>query len=250
MDRDLHQETGSRGTGNRDSGLSFVGRTIPLVSDNLPFIGPFVGRACWRPSPARRKPIPGYQGGFTLLELMAVLTVAAILLALAVPNMRTIIQDNRIVGTTNELVAVINAARVEAISRGEQVVICRTSDALSDPPTCDRSGSDAQDWSIGWLAYVTPGAASERDFQAGDVVLRRHDEVGNDVRVTSDSNGNFWLALSPDGTLNEGGGDVALAVCDPDRTFEAGRLITVQPNGRASVVETDSGNVGSDCTPP
>lgn len=208
----------------------------------------------WLPLGSIAGPRPGAlrQCGFTILELMAVLTVAAILLAIAVPNMRTIIQDNRIVGTTNELVATINTARVEAISRGENVIICRSSNALADPPTCERGGPDDanQKWSNGWLAYVTPGTTTQRDYQAGDVILRRHGPVGNDVQVRSDGNGNNWLALNADGTVNEGGADVAYAVCDEDRTFEAGRLITVHPNGRTSVVETTSGNVSSDCTPP
>lgn len=249
MDRDLHQESGSQGTENRISGLPLVGKYVPLVGIRIPSIGPFVGHGSSGSALTRNTPLSSLQGGFTILELMAVLTVAAILLAIAVPNMRTLIQDNRIIGTTNELVASINTARAEAISRGEQVVLCRTVNALGTPPSCDRSGTSAQEWGSGWLVYVTPGESAQRDYQAGDVVLRRHGEIGNDVQVTSDDTGNNWLSFSPDGTLNAGGGDVLLAVCDADRTFEAGRLITVHPNGRAAVVETTSGNVSADCTP-
>lgn len=55
--------------------------------------------------------------GFTILELMIALIVAAILVVVAVPSFQDIFKRNAISGQNNELVALIHLARNEAIRR-------------------------------------------------------------------------------------------------------------------------------------
>ena len=57
--------------------------------------------------------------GVTLIELMITLSVAAILLSLAIPSFQQIAATNRVAGLTNELTAALNLARSEAIKRGD-----------------------------------------------------------------------------------------------------------------------------------
>lgn len=56
--------------------------------------------------------------GFTIIELMVTIAVVAILLTLAVPSLQKIIRDNRVTSQSNEVVALINLTRNEAIRRG------------------------------------------------------------------------------------------------------------------------------------
>ncbi|MBS3746302.1 MAG: GspH/FimT family pseudopilin [Wenzhouxiangellaceae bacterium] len=56
--------------------------------------------------------------GFTLIELMVGIAVLAILLTVAVPSLQKIIRDNRVTAQANELVAMANLARNEAVRRG------------------------------------------------------------------------------------------------------------------------------------
>jgi type IV fimbrial biogenesis protein FimT len=100
------------------------------------------------------------QQGFTVLELMIVIVVMAILAVIAVPNLRTALQNNRLTTQTNDLVTAFQLARSEAVKRGRPVSVC-ASDVISaerdgNDPVCDAAG----DWSQGWMVVVD-GAASE-----------------------------------------------------------------------------------------
>lgn len=55
--------------------------------------------------------------GLTLIELMVVIAVIAILIAIATPNISEIIKNNRATSQANELAALINLGRNEAVRR-------------------------------------------------------------------------------------------------------------------------------------
>ncbi len=86
--------------------------------------------------------------GFTLIELMVVLAVAAILATTAAPAFWNMIQNSRTTTQANELVTAINLARSEAIKRGERVEIC----ASANPASGECGG--VGDWSDGWLVRL------------------------------------------------------------------------------------------------
>lgn len=67
--------------------------------------------------------------GFTLIELMITLAVAGILLAIAIPSLRSFVASNRLSTNVNTMVGLINYARSEAIVRNQPVVICPKSNS-------------------------------------------------------------------------------------------------------------------------
>ena len=60
-------------------------------------------------------------GGFTLIELMVVVALAAILLAVAAPSFQQMIARNRVEGVAGELSTDLQYARSEAVARNTQV---------------------------------------------------------------------------------------------------------------------------------
>ena len=182
---------------------------------------------------------------------MITLVVAVILISLAVPNFRLLMQNNRITGATNDFVAAINLARAEAVKRGVTVLICRTDDPQASPPDCQRGNGAVYDgnWSSGWLISALPTTviATEADYVDGtDVLVRLGEGAADGVRITSDAEGNEWLGYNADGTLFEAN-EARFSVCD-DRGESAGRLIRIPLTGRPLVEDTTTADA-NDCLP-
>lgn len=141
--------------------------------------------------------------GFTLVELMITLSVAAILMALAVPNFTTTIKNNRLTTQANELISSINYARSEAIRRGTSVSL--------------ESGST--NWHTGWTIKDKDSAVirNHEAFDSGSSL------VGSVTTVTYKGTGFISAAAA-----------ITYTLCD-DRSGETGRTITISLTGRPSV---------------
>ena len=88
--------------------------------------------------------------GFTLIELMMTLTVAAIMMAIAIPSMRTFLQNQRIASTASTLMYALSYARSEAVKENNPttlgvggIEVCPSLNGA----TCDNAGN----WSDGWV---------------------------------------------------------------------------------------------------
>ena len=128
--------------------------------------------------------------GFTLIELMMTLTIAAILMTVAVPSFSTFTKNSRITASVNKVVSAVSLARAEASKRGVRVVLCRSDEVGSVDPDCSGAGGTAKDWSNGWLLFAvgTSRATPLYDPDQDDVLLGQFSIDNNVVIKTRSAN--------------------------------------------------------------
>jgi type IV fimbrial biogenesis protein FimT len=118
--------------------------------------------------------------GYTLIELMAILSVIAIVLATGLPLMSIFFQGNRMVSNTNEIVAGLHIARSEAIKQQMRVTMCQSTNRA----TCAGTGS----WEDGFIVFQDPNGNATVD--GGERILRINTGAdGKQVTVRSDDGG-------------------------------------------------------------
>ena len=121
------------------------------------------------------------QSGFTLLELMLVVTIAGLLLAFGVPAMGNFFRNARITGAANDVMAALHFTRSEAIKRRVPVTLCTSADPQNANPVCDASAL-----LTGWVAFVDPNQNGQRD--AGEAVLLQHEPMPDTITARSSAN--------------------------------------------------------------
>jgi len=102
------------------------------------------------------------QNGFSLVELMMTIAVAAIFTAIAVPSFRYVTNSNRIAGELNGLLGDLQFARAEAIKEGRTVSVCVSSTGTG----CTGGAS----WQNGWMVFSDPPGSGV--YVAGETRLR------------------------------------------------------------------------------
>jgi len=138
------------------------------------------------------------ENGFTIIELMVVIALIAIIAGFAVPQFGRVIENNRVISTTNSVVGLVNFARSEAIRRGVRVTVTSASNSVSATLTSDGS------------------------------LIRRIEEAAGSITVTAGA-----ITFRSNG-MTTNAGDLQLDICSATGN---GRQITVSPGGRIDTTE-------------
>ena len=164
--------------------------------------------------------------GFTLIELMVTLVIVAILLALAVPNFRTLIMNGREDGVVSQLTTSLNAARNTALSRDILVVVCPVTPpaapGLSAGTSCTTSWGTASTGAAWMVSEPAPPSPTPVVFSTQVV------PAGNQLTITPTLvGGATTITFTGRGLATSSG---MLTVCDA-RGAASARAVEVNPTG-------------------
>lgn len=160
---------------------------------------------------------PSRGQGFTLIELMITIAIAAILLAIGIPSFRTMILQNRLSGNVNEFIAANMFARSEAIKLGQGVTLCPAVNAESGSNAC----VDPGDWSTGWLVTTTDPVTAIQTVLARQAALPSETSVTPAASAAITYTGMGQLKTTATSTLTF------------SNTSGCTRTVTVSPSGRS-----------------
>jgi type IV fimbrial biogenesis protein FimT len=172
--------------------------------------------------------------GFTLMELLIVITLAALVLAIGAPSFTEFRRNNRLTGTANDLLASIQLSRSEAIKRQRNVTLCASLNPRDPDATCAESNLS------GWIVFEDTNGNCTRE--AGEQLLRAEGPIDAALHGAADGT---CISFNDTGFRRDLAPGVAvthLLFCD-DRGLElqagteqtAARGIELSRTGRAQI---------------
>ena len=175
--------------------------------------------------PDRRERVPR---GFTLIELMASVAIAAVLAAAGLPSYRHWLGQYRLNNQAEFLAGAANAARSEAIRRNLRVTLCKSRDAMS----CDE---DAR-WEQGWIMFVDRN--QNGDLDEGEPLLRVEGPAQAPISVHGNAPVASYISFTALGHARMLSGALqmgTLQLCSPG--YEAVKVVLAN-GGRARIEHT------------
>ena len=170
--------------------------------------------------------------GFTLIELMVTIAIAAILMVVAVPSLVTYQRNSEMTSFANSLLASINAARGEAMKRGRYAMVVP---------------ADGVAWASGWLVFVDIDGGTRTYSAASDILVTTKEAPPSFLNVSGNGPAGEaapYIMFDPSGyaakkSTSPTGPNLTLTITRNDvSTSEAAeqtRLVIIAKTGRARV---------------
>ncbi|HEX4508872.1 MAG TPA: GspH/FimT family pseudopilin, partial [Burkholderiaceae bacterium] len=190
---------------------------------------------------ARHPSTPSRGRGFTLVELLVTVAVAAIMLALAAPMLRDFVSSRAVASQADDLVAALRFARGEAMKRSNPVSVCRLDSAAAE--ACSTSTGK---WQY-WMVFVERG--NRGVYDPTNVLLRVENAGSSAVDYTKTQDISTYVSFQSTGIAlwaNQQYPQPLLWTFDPIMSrgsssyLRAVRFVCLNSQGRVAVVDGNS----------
>ena len=182
-------------------------------------------------------------GGFTLVELLVALTLAAILLAIGAPSMSQYLQTAKVGASTQSLHAGLQAARTEAIRRNRPVEFVLTNMAVG--ATNIASAVVQSSTGVNWVVRAASGPASAPEFDLVDAKAAAESAGGDPTSVVIAASGAFTgtITFNGFGAVTAPGTFIVRHVSSPSCPGAGAircRLVRISGGGQVSTCDPDA----------
>ena len=171
------------------------------------------------------------QRGFTLIELMVTVTVAAILISVAIPFFRDVIISSRLNTVSLEIADALALARSESIKRNRTITFCTTDTATNFQCTGGTS------WKF-WLVKQNANSTKEEDvIQQGGI-----GSLNSQITVTTQNINKNILNFSTDGLVRNNGAllnEAEIILQADDLSKNAKRILSLSAVGQIAIKKDD-----------
>jgi type IV fimbrial biogenesis protein FimT len=164
--------------------------------------------------------------GFTLIELMVTIAIAAVLLMIGVPSFVAFQRNSELTSAANSFVAALGAARGEAMKRGLQAVVVPRSN---------------NDWATGWTIFVDND--NNQQFNGADILIVQQGALPSYFTATGQGTAQLspaYVMFNPSGYTQTAGSVFQSATLKIERNDITGaekskqtRIIVIAKTGRA-----------------
>ena len=113
--------------------------------------------------------------GFTLTEVVITISIASILASIAIPSFASLLKNNKMATSNNELLTALNFTRSSAITRGTTATLCKSNATSTN---CDATA----EWQDGWIVFEDKN--NDGDVDTGETILSVYEGLGGDLKLT------------------------------------------------------------------
>lgn len=175
--------------------------------------------------------------GFTLIELMVVMAIAAVMVTLAAPSLKQFVQSSTMTSGVNTFLSDMRFARSESIRRGGGVVMCRSDNPEAGANAVCGSGSTTG-WESGWIIFVNLNQGSQRS--STEPLLRVQGPLTS-INTIAETGAATIFKFTATGRLNLSAATHLTFGSPPDFATDAQRIICVSMGGRARIALDGTG---------
>ena len=162
--------------------------------------------------------------GFTLIELMTTIAVAAVLAAVSIPMYTGYVRDRRVKTAAYDLTYALTLARGEALKRNASVIV----------------SPDAGGWKFGWTVKTTGGSPITLHTQVTPTYLDTSNAAVSYLTITP-ATGND-VTYNSSGRLASAVSSIKIASAVGSTTQVPPRCVTVELSGLPRSTASTSGN--------
>lgn len=163
--------------------------------------------------------------GFTLIEALIVLAIAAVLLAGVVPFARGVMVRAALSAAVQDFVSAAHLARTDAIRRNGRVVLCKSADGAA----CASAGG----WEQGWIVFHDLNNNGKHD--AGEEQVARGGPLSHGLLLRGNAGVDDYVSYTAEGTSRKVNGAFqagTFTLCVGSSSSAEGRSIVINATGR------------------